>query len=312
MHPGQQFYQGPYPTGQYGMPQQTYPGQVQIPPQFYPQQPAYPQQLYWQQPHSSQSYPQGYEQQERHGSYRNIFAPRPKQTADSFSSAGFDDVEIRNAFIRKVYLILFAQLTITAGVVALFMFIPEISIFVRRNPILFHASLGLFFITYFVLACCPRVRRTFPGNYIALALLTLVMAYFAGVISCNYGTLSVLSAVGVTAVTCLIVTVFAMTTCIDFTKCYLVIAVLSVVLILFGIACLVVYYVLGYSRLLHTIYGGVTACLFVLYIILDTQMLIGGRSAEISPEEYIFAAVQLYVDIINLFLIILSLTGSRD
>ncbi|OON19920.1 hypothetical protein X801_04207, partial [Opisthorchis viverrini] len=262
------------------MPQQAYPGQVQIPPQFYPQQPAYSQQLYWQQPHSSPSYPQGYEQQQQHGSYRNIFALRPKQTADSFSSAGFDDVEIRNAFIRKVYLILFAQLTITAGVVALFMYIN--------------------------FQVCSKESHSIP------CIPTLVMAYFAGVISCNYGTLSVLSAVGVTAVTCLIVTVFAMTTCIDFTKCYLVIAVLSVVLILFGIACLVVYYVLGYSKLLHTIYGGVTACFFVLYIILDTQMLIGGRSAEISPEEYIFAAVQLYVDIINLFLIILSLTGSRD
>jgi len=35
-------------------------------------------------------------------------------------------------------------------------------------------------------------------------------------------------------------------------------------------------------------------------------MLMGGRQVEISPEEYVFAAVQLYVDIIDLFLIILQ------
>jgi len=36
------------------------------------------------------------------------------------------------------------------------------------------------------------------------------------------------------------------------------------------------------------------------------QMLMGGRSLEVSPDDYIFAATQIYLDIINIFLNILQ------
>lgn len=40
----------------------------------------------------------------------------------------------------------------------------------------------------------------------------------------------------------------------------------------------------------------------------------GGRKHELSPEEYIYGAMQLYCDVVNLFMIFLSLFGvmSRD
>ncbi len=54
-------------------------------------------------------------------------------------------------------------------------------------------------------------------------------------------------------------------------------------------------------------------CLFVLllqYLAYDTQMIMGGRKYEMSPEDYIYGAMQLYVDVVNLFMILLSLFGS--
>ena len=46
------------------------------------------------------------------------------------------------------------------------------------------------------------------------------------------------------------------------------------------------------------------------YIVFDTQLMMGGQHKySISPEEYIFAALNLYLDIINLFLFILSIIG---
>lgn len=42
----------------------------------------------------------------------------------------------------------------------------------------------------------------------------------------------------------------------------------------------------------------------------DTQAIIGGRRIELSPEEYVLAAVQLYVDIIEIFLNLLQLVGA--
>jgi len=45
------------------------------------------------------------------------------------------------------------------------------------------------------------------------------------------------------------------------------------------------------------------ALLFSLFIIYDTQMIM----TRLSPEEYIFATIQLYLDIINLFIEILKI-----
>lgn len=47
-----------------------------------------------------------------------------------------------------------------------------------------------------------------------------------------------------------------------------------------------------------------------LYLIFDTQLIIGGRHKfAITPEEYIFAALTLYVDVITLFLYILEIVS---
>ena len=45
------------------------------------------------------------------------------------------------------------------------------------------------------------------------------------------------------------------------------------------------------------------------FLVFDTQQIIGGRKHEMSPEEYIFGALQLYLDIVYLFLMILTLVG---
>lgn len=50
------------------------------------------------------------------------------------------------------------------------------------------------------------------------------------------------------------------------------------------------------------------AVLFGVYLVFDTQIMLGGRHKyAISPEEYIFAALNLYLDIVNMFLYILSM-----
>ncbi|KAK6060054.1 hypothetical protein COOONC_02292 [Cooperia oncophora] len=57
------------------------------------------------------------------------------------------------------------------------------------------------------------------------------------------------------------------------------------------------------------IYGiGVSILSFFIY----AKMIIGGRKYEISPEDYVFAAVMLFIDIYNLFIVILSLFNSGE
>lgn len=54
--------------------------------------------------------------------------------------------------------------------------------------------------------------------------------------------------------------------------------------------------------------AAIGALLFSGYLVYDTQLMLGGKHKyAISPEEYVFAALNLYLDVINLFLYIWSL-----
>lgn len=52
---------------------------------------------------------------------------------------------------------------------------------------------------------------------------------------------------------------------------------------------------------------------FLQFLAFDTQMLLGNKRYAISPEEYIFATLSLYLDIIYLFSFLLQIMGGgRD
>jgi FtsH-binding integral membrane protein len=59
------------------------------------------------------------------------------------------------------------------------------------------------------------------------------------------------------------------------------------------------------------IYAALGALFFMVYLAIDIQMIMGGKKYEISAEDYIFAAIQVFLDIINIFLLILSLIGGN-
>ena len=45
-----------------------------------------------------------------------------------------------------------------------------------------------------------------------------------------------------------------------------------------------------YNRILEVVYAGIGAIIFSVYLIIDTQMMMGGHHKfSISPEEYVFA-----------------------
>ena len=56
--------------------------------------------------------------------------------------------------------------------------------------------------------------------------------------------------------------------------------------------------------------GAAGAFVFSLYLVYDTQMMMGGNHKyALDPEEYIFAALNIYLDVINLFTYILMIVG---
>lgn len=119
----------------------------------------------------------------------------------------------------------------------------------------------------------------------------------------------VLMAVGLTAAVCLGLTLFAFQTKWDFTVMGGVLFVAVIVLMLFGIVAIFVK-----GKTITLIYASLGALIFSVYLVYDTQLMMGGKHKySISPEEYIFAALNLYLDIVNIFMYILTIIGAtRD
>jgi FtsH-binding integral membrane protein len=217
----------------------------------------------------------------------------------------FSDKTIRMGFIRKVYGILLCQLTVTMSFIALFTFEHNTKSFVLANwPILYGVTAVFAFIFLLVLVC-TNLRRKYPANIILLSVFTLLESVVLGSVASLYEAQEVIMAVGVTAVVTLALTIFAFQTKWDFTAFSGILFVGVIVLLCFGLLVCIIP-----NRVLALVYASLGALIFSAYIVVDTQMMIGGRyKYSLSPEEYIYAALNLYLDVINLFLHILSIIG---
>lgn len=225
---------------------------------------------------------------------------------EPFNESSFGEKAVRLGFVRKVYGILLCQIIVTMAVMAMFMYIDPVREYSKQNPWLWIVAFCLTFVILIVLACCEGVRRTFPQNMIFLGLFTIFEAFLLGTVAGHYDTDAVLIAVGITAVVVLGLTIFAFQTKWDFTMMGGMLFVFLIVLICFGIIAAIVQ-----SKILSLVYASIGALIFCAYIVFDTQLMLGGKHKySLSPEEYIFAALNLYLDIVNLFLFILSIVGA--
>lgn len=66
------------------------------------------------------------------------------------------------------------------------------------------------------------------------------------------------------------------------------------------------------TQVTQTIYATLGVCVFGIFLVYDTQLVVGGkhRAISFSSDDYIFAALNLYIDIVQLFLYLLRLFGN--
>ncbi|CAF4697250.1 unnamed protein product, partial [Rotaria sp. Silwood2] len=62
---------------------------------------------------------------------------------------------------------------------------------------------------------------------------------------------------------------------------------------------------------MYTIYAGLGALAFSIFLTVDTRLLMGGIRHEISAEDHVFASLMLYIDVVYIFVYILSWFGNR-
>jgi len=202
---------------------------------------------------------------------------------------------IRLGFLRKVYSLLALQLIMTTLIAGVCLMTPQVKGFVHENPwllmIAFILSMGL-------LIALHVKRRETPVNLILLAGFTVVEAFTVGVIVTFYEVSVVLQAFFLTASVVVGLTLFTFQTKKDFSGWGAGLMSGLWILILGGFFQI---FIGGEITQTAMAVGG--AVLFSGFIIFDTQMIM----TRVSPEEYIIATIELYLDIINLFIEILKI-----
>lgn len=229
---------------------------------------------------------------------------KSRQAAEMFAPMKKEKVQI--GFIRKVYGILSAQIVLTFGVAILAVNNQTLATFMLVNSWLVIVALVLSLVTLYALVCFVDFQRRVPYNYLTLFAFTACEAYIVAYFCLQFTAVQVYEAAFMAITLCVGLTIYACLTKTDFTLWG---GFLFLALLVFVIGgCILTFF---RAPLLMVIFDCIGLLLFGFYLIYDTQLILGTKSAMYSVDDYIMATMNLYLDLINIFLDVLSIVGRK-
>ncbi|KAK6737999.1 hypothetical protein RB195_020221 [Necator americanus] len=140
---------------------------------------------------------------------------------------------------------------------------------------------------------------------------TVASGFMLAVLCSRVPPQTVLLALSTTTLSCVAIIGFASQTKYDITSHMFVVFAGTVAVFIFGLILAIMSFFI-YIKALHVIFSAVVCVLFMVWLAIDTQMIVGGKRYEISPEDYIFAALMLFIDIYQIFITMLSLFNAAN
>lgn len=207
-------------------------------------------------------------------------------------------VPVRMAFLRKVYGILSVQLAMTTLVSSFIMFMPSIQMFFIRNSWLMIinmlANIGITF---------PLIskRKEYPTNFKLMGAFTVLNSFSLGMIISQYDLAIVTQAFFLTAFIVVGLTVYTLQSTKDFQWMGSMLYSALMVSAIGGF-----FHIFFRNSVMETGLSILGAFIFAGYIIYDTQLIM----KHLCPEEYVIGVLNLYMDIINLFVKVLRVLNS--
>ena len=201
----------------------------------------------------------------------------------------------------KTYAIVATQLSFTALLTAGIYSSESAKEFVRDNFYLHYVALILGVALMCTLVCCVKQARKVPRNYILLGLFTVCWAYMVAGVTQWYEPEDVFMATVFTAAMVIGLTIFACFCNMKLTWLWGIAAAGSI-----AVFPLIIFFWIFPSKLLFIIICFFVIILTSIYIIWDTKMIM----TKLDLDEYIIGALMLYVDIVQLFMWLLSLLGN--
>jgi FtsH-binding integral membrane protein len=103
-----------------------------------------------------------------------------------------------------------------------------------------------------------------------------------------------------------VLTLYAFFTKTDFTTPWAVLLAFTTSVIM-----LLMFWMINWTSFSQTLYCSIGIFVFGLYLIIDTQMIIGHKQFALSIDDYVAAALLIYIDIIQIFLYILTIISGK-
>jgi FtsH-binding integral membrane protein len=215
--------------------------------------------------------------------------------------------DLRWALIQKIYVILSIQLAMTAAVAGFVVKVPAVSEFFVSSNAGLGCYIALLLLPFIVLFPLYYYHQKHPVNLLLLGIFTVSISFAVGM-SCAFTSGKViLEAAILTAVVVISLTAYTFWAAkrghdFNFLGPFL----FAALMVLMVFSLIQIFFPLG--KLSVMIYGGLASLIFCGYIIYDTDNII----KRYNYDEYIWAAVSLYLDVINLFLSLMQILRAAD
>lgn len=218
---------------------------------------------------------------------------------------GIGEKRVRAGFIQKVYGIVCTQVLATAAVAALCCgpLQPAVMALAMNHPSAYRW--GSLIALLVAIGLCHAGKKSYPLNFFGLCFLTAVMALNVGVIcgmvaAAGLGALVVQAAL-ITGSLVLGLTIYTFRSKRDFSFLGAVLYPMTFGLLIFGL--LSIFFPALRTGWLHLGMSFLGAGIFCAYLVFDTWRI----AHELKVDDYIEGAVQLYMDIVNIFIYILDI-----
>lgn len=217
---------------------------------------------------------------------------------------------IYKGFLVKVYGILSIQLFITLFFILFFQRDSIKSYFLNRpifTGFLNIISFLLFLGTLSMLSAKEDLGKKVPYNYLTLLIITLSMSFMCALFALSYSFSIVFFCILLTIISSIVISAYAYSSERDFSYIK---ALVAVIISQFG-GFIFMIFILKIT-MLEKVCCFVATLLFGVYLVYDTQIILKKYGEVYSIDDYIFASLQIYLDIARLFLAILATIGKSS
>ena len=228
--------------------------------------------------------------------------------------ADFNDDTTRKNFTKKVLALVGLQLTMTFGAVT------SVAIVENAKPmgetlagkglftpeLLWFSIVMTFVLLFGATCCCSSILRKAPHNFGFLFLFTVFESHLISTVGLRYDIGAIGSAMGATAGVVLIVAALVAFTNFDFTK---LLPIMFAVLLSWILVVII-------TRLMgvqwdRTLYCCIGVTIFTIFLAIDLKLVLGGGKYQYTEDDYVLASLNIYLDILNIFLYILQMFGDN-